>query len=244
MCAACLRTMMNRQREFNPQAFQVFGPKIVASRGTYQDQGLESRFITEEMGTRKLRPEVPINLPRTFKEEARALRGKLLLYRFQRRFEVTLDETLADPALEPRLNQILLPLLSVVSDPTLRETLKVATRDGQSVLIAERESSIEARVLEILAELMRTEKGLGVPVGAISAALIEHYGHEFERPVTERWVGAIVRKRLNLRTYKSHGVYVVPIAQRTDIEHLSIRYGIEAPISTPANSEDVGTSGT
>ena len=28
-----LRTMMNRQREFNPQAFQVFGPKIVATRG-------------------------------------------------------------------------------------------------------------------------------------------------------------------------------------------------------------------
>jgi hypothetical protein len=27
-----LRTMMNRQREFNPQAFQVFGPKIVATR--------------------------------------------------------------------------------------------------------------------------------------------------------------------------------------------------------------------
>ena len=51
-----LRTMMNRQREFNPQAFQVFGPKIVASRGTYHDQGLESRFITEEMGGRKLRP--------------------------------------------------------------------------------------------------------------------------------------------------------------------------------------------
>src|SRR5207253_8536702 len=41
-----LRTVMNRQREFNPQAFQVFGPKIVATRGSYQDRGLESRFLT------------------------------------------------------------------------------------------------------------------------------------------------------------------------------------------------------
>jgi hypothetical protein len=32
-----LRTMMNRQREFNPQAFQVFGPKIVATRSSYED---------------------------------------------------------------------------------------------------------------------------------------------------------------------------------------------------------------
>src|SRR6202140_1760690 len=76
-----LRTMMNRQREFNPQAFQVFGPKIVASRGTYHDQGLESRFITEEMGSRRLRPDIPINLPDAFREEARELRNKLLLCR-------------------------------------------------------------------------------------------------------------------------------------------------------------------
>ena len=51
-----LRTMMNRQREFNPQAFQVFGPKVVATRGSYDDRALESRFLTEEMGSRKLRP--------------------------------------------------------------------------------------------------------------------------------------------------------------------------------------------
>jgi hypothetical protein len=238
-----LRTMMNRQREFNPQAFQVFGPKIVASRGTYQDQGLESRFITEEMGTRKLRPEVPINLPRAFKEEARALRSKLLLYRFHRRWEVMLDESLADPALEPRLNQILLPLLSVVSDLKLRATLKEAAREAQSALVAERGLSIEGQVLEVLADLMRTAEGLGVPVGAVSAALAKRYGQEYERPVTDRWVGAIIRKRLNLRTYKSHGVYVIPAAQRLDIEQLCLRYGIEMSGSAQASGE-VGMLGT
>jgi hypothetical protein len=238
-----LRTMMNRQREFNPQAFKVFGPKIVASRGTYQDQGLESRFITEEMGTRKLRPEVPINLPRTFKEEARALRCKLLLYRFHRRGEVVLDESLADPALEPRLNQILLPLLSVVGDANLRTTLKEAAREAQSALVAERGLSIEGQVLEVLAELMRTAERQGVSVGAVSAALAKRYGQEYERPVTDRWVGAIVRKRLNLRTYKSHGVYVIPVAQRPDIEQLCIRYGIELSGSAQEVG-DVGTLGT
>src|SRR5207245_10022378 len=77
-----LRTMMNRQREFNPQAFHVFGPKIVATRGSYDDKGLESRFLTEEMGGRQLRADIPINLPNGFKDEAREIRNKLLLYRF------------------------------------------------------------------------------------------------------------------------------------------------------------------
>jgi hypothetical protein len=90
-----LRTMMNRQREFNPEAFQVFGPKIVATRGSYDDKALESRFLTEEIGSRKLRSDIPIDLPDSFKEEAREVRNKLLLYRFHRRHEVKLDESLA-----------------------------------------------------------------------------------------------------------------------------------------------------
>jgi hypothetical protein len=68
-----LRTVMNQQREFNPRAFHVFGPKIVATRGHYDDKGLESRFITEDTGVRTLRLDVPINLPQTFTEEAREL---------------------------------------------------------------------------------------------------------------------------------------------------------------------------
>src|SRR5207248_9037457 len=97
-----LRTMMNSQREFNPSAFHVFGPKILATRGSYEDKGLESRFLTEEMGSRKLRSDIPINLPESFKEEAGELGNKLLLYRFQRRFEVKLDESLVDEQLEQR----------------------------------------------------------------------------------------------------------------------------------------------
>ena len=37
-------------REFNPRAYHVFGPKLVATRGFFDDKALESRFLTEEMG--------------------------------------------------------------------------------------------------------------------------------------------------------------------------------------------------
>src|SRR5262249_39605663 len=146
------------------QAFQVFGPKIVASRGSYEDKGLESRFLTEEMGSRQMRSDIPINLPESFTEEARELRNKLLLYRFHRRMEVKLDESLADPALEPRLNQILLPLLSVVADDGLRTELKSMAQEVQRDLVAARGLLVEAQILEILAELMASSTRPVIPV--------------------------------------------------------------------------------
>ena len=64
--------------------------------------------------------------------------------------------------------------------------------------------------------------------------------------VTNRWVGGILRKRLNLQTYKSHGVYVVPASERTKIELLCTRYGINSitDLAPAVQSGDVGTSGT
>ncbi|WP_338695230.1 hypothetical protein V5279_03815 [Bradyrhizobium sp. 26S5] len=239
-----LRTMMNQQREFNPQAFHVFGPKIVATRGLYEDRGLESRFITEETGARPLRDDVPINLPETFKEEARELRNKLLLYRFHRRHDVMLDPTLADPKLEPRLNQIMLPLLSVIGDPGLRAELRNAAHKAQASIVAERGLLMEAQVLEILAELMITTDRPIVPVADVTMGLIERYGAEYERPITNRWIGSILRKKLNLQTYKSHGVYVVPMNERQKVELLCGRYGVNIITDVPAAKGDVGTTET
>jgi hypothetical protein len=241
-----LRTMMNRQREFNPRAFHVFGPKIVATRGRYEDRALESRFITEETGARPLRGDVPINLPETFKEEARELRNKLLLYRFHRRHEVKLDATLADPKLEPRLNQIMLPLLSVIGDPSLRAELRNAAHNAQASIIAERGLLMEAQVLEILAQLMATTDRSVIPVADTTMGLIERYGAEYERPITNRWIGSILRKKLNLQTYKSHGVYVIPMSEKQKVELLCGRYDVNVITDVPpANREgDVGTSGT
>lgn len=239
-----LRTVMNRQREFNPQAFHVFGPKIVATRGRYEDRALESRFITEETGARPLRNDIPINLPPTFKDEARELRNKLLLYRFRRRHEITLYPALADPKLEPRINQIMLPLLSVVSDPRLRSELRNAAEHAQNSIIAERGLLMEAQVLEILVDLMLSTSRQVVPVADITMGIIDRYGPEYDRPISNRWIGSVLRTKLNLRTYKSHGVYVIPMTERGKVEMLCRRYGVnvvtDAPPTEPTG--DVGTS--
>lgn len=240
-----LRTMMNRQREFNPQAFQVFGPKIVATRSSYDDKGLESRFLTEEMGARRLRQDIPINMPGNFKEEARDLRNKLVLFRFHHRSKAKIDETLIDPRLEPRLNQILVPLLSIIKDEAVQEQLRSMAHTAQADLVAERGLRREAQILEIVAELMAAENRPSVSIAEIAGLFLERHGTEYDRPITNRWVGGILR-RLNLRTYKSHGTYILPATERGKLDLLCARYGLGAdPDETfKVQSGDVGTSGT
>ena len=108
--------------------YQVFGPKIVATRGGYDDRGLESRFITEQTDGRNLRADIPINLPSAFEEEALALRNKLLLYRFEHWGRYKPNANLVDPSIEPRLNQIFVPLLSIVDDEDARDELRKFAR--------------------------------------------------------------------------------------------------------------------
>ena len=104
---------------------------------------------------------------------------------------------------EPRLNQILLPLLSVVSDQHLRIELRSMALEAQLSLVAEWGLLVEAQVLEILAELMAGSERPVVPVAGIVSIFIERYGFEYERPITNCWIGSILRKRLNIGTYKS-----------------------------------------
>lgn len=65
-----LRSESVSGREFSPKAYSVFGPKLIATRGYFQDRALESRCLTEEMGGRKLREDVPINLGNEYVAEA------------------------------------------------------------------------------------------------------------------------------------------------------------------------------
>lgn len=224
-----LRTTVTNARQFDPRAFNVFGPKIVAMRKAFDDQALESRFLTEEMGQRKLRAGIPINLPDEQRTEATTLRNKLLTYRFNTLPLAKIDQSLADPTLSPRLNQILVPLLSIVPDSVLRHEIVTAARGFDEKLRQDRSSTIEANVLEVLQDRLMLEQGTSVPIGEIATEVNRRFGGDYERPVTPRVVGAVLRKRLRLQTWKSHGVYVIAATDREKVNALAERYGIIEP---------------
>lgn len=221
-----LRTAMTAQREFNPQAFNVYGPKVVAMRKAFEDSALESRFLTEEMGQRSLRRDIPINLPDIQKYEAKLLRNQLLMYRFNMLHDIKIDVTLADSSLSPRLNQILMPLLSIIKDESLRNGIREAVRSFDQKLYAERSSSMEAGVLEILQSMYSRGVDSAISISEITSTFINQFSKEFDRPVSARVIGGVLRKRLRLLTYKSHGVYVLPITEKSKVAELCIRYGV------------------
>src|SRR5438093_5272956 len=146
-------------REFNPRAYHVFGPKLVATRGFFDDKALESRFLTEEMGQYRLRNDVPINMSGSYKEEALHIRNQLLLFRFRNLNKKKPAEALVDRSMEPRLNQIFVPLQSIIEDPEAVEDLRELARRYNKEMIADRGMDMEAQILEIIRDLLCSPYG-------------------------------------------------------------------------------------
>jgi|TARA_R110002124_G_scaffold150418_1_gene316856 hypothetical protein len=218
-----LRTMMTNKKEFDPRAFSVFGPKIIAGRGRYEDPALESRCITEETAPKKLRPDIPLNLPGDYEREALTLRNKLLMYRFRNFHTTSIDPALANPEIDNRLNQIYLPLLSVARDPLVQAEIASRQRQGQKDLAAGRCPSMDIQVLEITRHLIADRP---LPLKEIADAFQVKYGETYPAVVSSRAIGSLLRTRFNLRTSKSHGNYALPVSEQAKLRQLFIRHGL------------------
>ena len=236
-----LRTLINQKHEFNPAAFHVFGPKIVATRGSYDDRALESRFLTELMGGRPLREDIPINLPPSFKCEALALRNQLLTFRFRRFHSVRLDASLVDRSLEPRQNQVLVPLLSIAGDDETRNLMRESVRSTGQSLLAERSVSVEAELLAVLLSLFDEYRESSIPMKLVHKEFVDRHGSEFERPLTTRYLASILRRRLAIRIMKSMGVMAIPRSEEPRIRQIGRRFGLDNTMIPP--SRDLGRKG-
>lgn len=221
-----LRTQVTAAKEFEPRAFSVYGPKVVAMRGSYEDRALESRFLTEEMSGRSLREDIPISLPDAQEEEAHLLRSKLLMYRLRERNRAAIDPSLADAGLEPRMNQILLPLLAVAPTEGARAAILAYAAGIQRGIVYDRAGSTEGQLLLVIADTINKEPKTVLPLREIVAAFIDRFGSEYDRPITNRYLGGVLRNRLGLPLYKTNGVVAVLLKDEGRINSLFARYGI------------------
>lgn len=233
-----LRSEVSPSREFNPTAYTVFGPKIVATRGFFEDRALESRCLTEAMGQQRLRSDIPINMPSTQKQEALSIRNKLLLFRFRNFHKCEPSEALVDRSIEPRLNQIFVPLLSIIEDAKAREDLRELARKYHRDLIADRGMDMEAQVLEIIRDMIATGEAR-LSVKDITSWFTDRHGEDYERKITAKWIGNVLRKKLSLKTQKSHGVFVIPPSEEPKLDRLYERYGITAQDQDEATMQGV-----
>lgn len=233
-----------KENNFEPEVFVVYGPKVLATRQRFQDWAVESRCITKEMGGPTTRDDIPIELPREFwTEEVPDLHTLLLRYRLEHwKPEIELDFTQLDSSLEPRLNQVMLALVSIVDDEDLKEDLRGFMRQYNAQLIAERGLTLTAKVLEAIVAQWEIENEKDEAHRDMSLKTLAHRADQlmdFEnldddeeyqgRRLTGKKVGEIARKQLQLQTARSsqvNGRYEV-VWNDTRITGLRKRYGID-----------------
>lgn len=209
-----LRTMQNRHKELNPRAFQVFGPKIVAMRHSYRDEGLESRFLTCRTGRRAVRPDIPVHLPADIHREARCLRNKLLQFRFDNLGSVAIEPSSPSSALSPRNRQIILPLLAIIDDAGQRNAVQQwALEQGQS-RVTKRRAEVARRTAAAIQSAFASMPGNIIPLASIATIV----NRVMNAAYTTKEIARIVRDDLGLGTHKSGGQYVIARSELVGLE--------------------------
>jgi hypothetical protein len=214
------------EKGFEAEPFFVFGPKVLASRHEFKDPALESRMLTRRMVPGERAQHVPRNLPPEFDDEALGLRNKLLLFRLRHYGQVRLEPDLAVPEFDDRLNQILVPLLSVVQEPGARDCILAAARKLHERQTAARMDSLEGLVMGVLIDRHAAGESLRLKsIKEDTNQILADNGSDLS--MSEKKVGAIVRA-LGFTPQRSTGknrAYYVPwddeLAQR-----LAVRYGL------------------
>jgi len=150
-----LRTEGDKNRM--PVAYNVFCPKILATRERFTDKALESRCLTEVMQGNP-RPDIPIHLPKEFYKEALTIRNMLLMFRFKHYGQIEVNPKLAIEGVEARVNQILLPVLSLVDDKdVLKDITAFGKQYGQQIKES-RGEDLQAEVLKILVNMVKNKQ--------------------------------------------------------------------------------------
>jgi hypothetical protein len=210
---------------FEVKAYDVFGPKIIATRETFKDKALESRFLVEEMGSSKLRSDVPRTLDQSFYSEAEAIRNKLLMWRLKRfKSPINTDVRIIE-GIHPRLNQIIIPLLSVIKDKSVKDRLKVFITNYNSELIADRGLSWESEIVLAILRIKAEIKPLEIKVKDIA----EKVNGEIEAGddvLTPRKVGWYLRQKLQLKSHRTRNGYVLDLKRNNKrLEMWQERFG-------------------
>jgi len=221
-----LRSEPEGRSKFGIKSYDVFCPKIIATRKHFKDQALESRFIIEEMDKKELREDIPINLPEDFEKETTSLRNKLLMWRFRNFKNSGLRRETIDKTLEPRLNQIIMPLLSIIKDDELKNELKGFVKEYNKQLVVDRGMSLESEILEAILTILNA---------SYSEPTIKHIAETYNANQTNekdklnpKRVGSIIRKNLKLKPRRTdEGFVVSEIENKEKLSFLKKKFGIE-----------------
>ncbi|WP_225973705.1 DUF3854 domain-containing protein [Dehalogenimonas formicexedens] len=215
-----------------PRGYQVFGPKLLSTRFPFSDEALESRCLTSEMMP-LTRDDIPRVLPASFDKEVGTLRSKLLTFRLQNLCRLkgkTFGNELLEPNLQPRLQEILIPMKAMLNgDHAMAEALGSFVHRLQESLYTRRRESDAGRVLAAMIELHRENQELSLKNIAINASAIDEEGAPFN-PEKAGWL----TRRLGFQKEKGSTTRRRVVCwDQARVESLVKQYGLklETPVS-------------
>ena len=217
---------------FEVKAYDVFSPKVIATRETFNDKALESRFLVEEMGRGTLRTDIPRRLSDEFYDESRAIRNKLLMWRFRNFNKQLVFDDAPLEGIHPRLHQIIIPLLTIIESEEMKNSLKEFVQKYNQELIADRGMSWESDIVFAILKIEREKKADSMTVKEITDFVNKEIDFS-DDTLQSRKVGWILRARLQLKTYKNRKGYTLSLSKNKDkLIFWKDRYGItEADLS-------------
>ena len=148
------------------------------------------------------------------------------MWRFRNYGQKKIKHELIDKTIEPRLNQIIIPLASVIEDESLVNNLKDFIREYNKQLTSDRGMTWEAGILESIIELRK--ELVSNPTMKEIADKYNGQGEQVDK-ITSRKVGYVVREKLGFITGKTREGYIVESNEKNDTRffHLVTRYGLD-----------------
>lgn len=217
-----LRTEGDKERM--PVAYNVFCPKILATRERFTDKALESRCLTEVMQGNP-RADIPIHLPKSFYTESLQIRNMLLMFRLQHFGQIEVKPELAINGVEARINQILLPLLSIIEDPEVLEEIKTFAKQYGQQIKDSRGEELQAEVLRILVDMVKESQVLGNKNIAERINMTRDISNG-EYKISPTKIGRLNSTFYNFQTRKVNGVTQI-IWDPDKAIRLCQRYGVD-----------------
>lgn len=213
-----------------PTAYNTFGPKLIATRKEFTDLALESRCLTNYM-TPMTRKDIPLHLPKGFERLARDIRNQLLMFRLEHYGSYEIDENLGMKGVEPRINQVLLPMFAIAQDEESREELREFALAHAKSQVSSRGETIEAEVLQAVVELSQTAQFIPVKeiVQMINKGRDKEQG---EYMVSPHKVGRVNKTSFGFDTRRVKGMTEILWNHELG-RSLCERYGVALPEGDP-----------
>ena len=145
--------------------YDVYGPKVIATRRKYKDSALESRCLTT-IGRQNLKP-MPLFRMGKFLQESQLLRNKLIYWRFKNYHKIKEEaKRLEEPSIaeevygknaniSSRIKQVILPLWLVGGDSLKKSLKQLATHVDGRMKVEDPDYLLELRAKDSVEELVK-----------------------------------------------------------------------------------------